>query len=89
MDDQTMNVAQALNGQWHKLAAALLDIATREHGAGARPCVDITMDDIRRLDGLVIVATEHAGDAGERPCLRLELVTQREADEREQAWRQR
>lgn len=86
---ETNNVARALEGQWHKLAAVLLDIATREHGAGARPAVDITLDDIRRLDGRVIVAREVRGEAGEPDSLRLELMTADEAAEAERQWRNR
>lgn len=90
MADQTMNVARALEGQWHKLAAVLLDIATREHGAGARPAVDITLDDIRRLDGRVIVAREvRGGGPGEPDSLRLELMTADEATEAERQCRTR
>jgi hypothetical protein len=87
--DMTNDVARALEGQWHKLCAVLLDIATREHGAGAKPSVDITLDDLRRLEGRTIVVTEVRGDAGVASALRVELTTQAEADEREREWRRR
>lgn len=87
--DMTTDVAQALGGHWHKLCAVLLDIATREHGAGARPAVDITIADLRRLDGKAIVVHEVRGEAGEATALRVELVTQEQADDQEREWRRR